>query len=123
MNSKGIGLYQAPSETYGISELEKNELKHKYLCEEDNNVKRDYSDYRFLVPVGKARSFIKEFNKKHNPLNTDFDYESKLVEASNSLKSLVDSKLFVHNKATFKRRVVPPMIFLMNFIKYTATLK
>ena len=67
-NRHGINLFQLPSWTYEVPDEETlQKIEHGLGASRDQFIKREYNDYRFLVPVKNLKKFYKYFCEKVNP--------------------------------------------------------
>jgi hypothetical protein len=101
-NSKGIELFHFPSWTYGISEEESKRIEIKFGALKDSFIKKDYNDYRFLVPVKNLKKFYEDFCEKVNPYN----YSCAAIIEDFTKKCLLDTTVFSNTKSLFKWRKI-----------------
>ena len=101
-NPNGFQLYENPSRTYRLTNEELTELEIKYNVVEDSFIKKNYNDYRLLVPVKNIKSFYKYFCLHINPY--EYDYSPMLDEVISLIG--LNNSLFKESKIMFKHRIV-----------------
>jgi hypothetical protein len=106
-NSHGLNLYQLPARTYGLSEEERVQMQIEFGAVQEDFIKKDYCDYRMLIPIKKVKAFYKRFCEKINP------YEYSYQEIVNDIveKCGMDASVFASSRIFFKKRKINKIAF------------
>lgn len=110
-NAHGINLYHLPSYTYPLTNDEALKIEIQFGALNDDFIKRDYRDYRFLMPVKKLKAFYKYFCENVNPYTTNYQY---IVDSMVS-KCHLNNEIFNNSKILFKNRIIKKI----DFSRYT----
>lgn len=101
-NKYGINLFQFPSRTYPISEEEARNIKIKFDAREDTYIKKDFYDYRFMIPAKNLKSFYKYFCYNIDP----YTYSCQHIVDDFVERCSLNKELFADVKYVFKQRKI-----------------
>ena len=107
-NNHGLGLLQLPIRVYEIDDIKKVEIIHEKInAIIDSYPKRNWLDWRLLVPTNKVDSFYKTFESERRENSCDcsnvFD---DLIE-----NNAIDKEAFYDRKVKFLRRKHRPISY------------
>lgn len=107
-NSHGLGLLQLPMRVYEIGNIEKvEEIQQKTNAEIDSYPKRDWLDWRFLVPSKKVNSFYKIFDTERK----DSVCKCENIFSDLTDKGVIDEESLSEKKIRYLRRVHLPISY------------
>ena len=107
-NRHGINLFQMPSSTYPIeNDEEVIKIKTNFGAVADDFIKKNYSDFRFLVPLTKIKKFYKHFCEYINPY--EYSYQS-IVDFMVDRTGL-NGELFANSNIMFEKRLIKKIEF------------
>ena len=110
-NHHGINLYHFPSWTYSLSEEESLNIQLKFGAIKDGFIKKDYNDYRFLIPTKKLKSFYKYFCENVDPYN----YSCQNLVDDFVARCGLNKDIFSNANTIFKQRKIKRI----EFARYT----
>lgn len=101
-NSHGMNVYLMPSMTYKITPEDKKYLMEKFHLIKDSFLKKDYDDYRLLVPQNELKKFYRHFCEQFNPYEDDYKHiMDNIVE-----KCGLSKPIFENITTVFKGRYI-----------------
>ena len=118
-NAHGLDLYQIPAMTYSISEEEYLYLVSNFNLINDDYIKRDYKDYRFLVLESELKRFYKHFCQQYNPYEIDYSYLVNMVIE----QCPIDKDVFKSCTTKFKNRYIKQIQYSRFTNKYEMNLE
>ena len=106
-NPNGLKLYGLPSRTYSITKEEEARIEVSFGAIRDDFIRRDYSDYRFLVPIKNVKRFYQYFCEHIDPYQYSYQGIIDDVVAACGF----DAKVFEDANVMFRNRRVRRIAF------------